>query len=59
MSAFGGKADIGQSRRRLKIREKEAQAQGLLQLAIDLKLAIMELERLERYQLWVSRGERN
>jgi hypothetical protein len=42
--------------RRLRIREQEAQAQGLLQLAIDLKLAILELERLERYRIRVSRG---
>jgi hypothetical protein len=43
--------------RRLKIREEEAEAQGLLQLANDLRMAIMELERLERYRLRVSRGE--
>jgi hypothetical protein len=43
--------------RRLRIREQEAQAQGLFQLASDLKLAIMELERLERYRLRVSRED--
>ena len=41
--------------RRLKIREREAEDQGLHQLASDLKLAIFELERLERYRLRVSR----
>jgi hypothetical protein len=44
--------------RRLRIREAEARAQGLLQLANDLQLAILELERLERYRLNVSSPRR-
>jgi hypothetical protein len=39
--------------RRLRIREAEAAKAGLLQLASDLRMAIMELERLERYRLRV------
>jgi hypothetical protein len=42
--------------RRLRIREAEAAKAGLLQLATDLRLAILELERLERYRLSVSRS---
>jgi hypothetical protein len=43
--------------RRLRIREAEAAARGLFQLATDLRMAILELERLERYRLRVSRGD--
>jgi len=45
---LGVKRTSAKGRRRLKIREREAEAQGLHQLASDLRMAIMELERLER-----------
>jgi len=53
---LGVKRTSVKGRRRLKIREQEAQSQGLHQLANDLKMAILELEQLERYRLRVSRG---
>jgi hypothetical protein len=43
--------------RRLKIREAEAKAQGLFQLESDLRMAVLELERLERHRLRVSRDD--
>ena len=48
MSAFGGKADIGQRPAATQDSLAGGGQGGLLQLAIDLRMAILELQRLER-----------